>query len=77
MLKRILLQDVRTDLFILLPVFQSEASEWRKVFFISIAFYILSNLFYLLFISGDVQSWNEPKQIEGGGWYYVYIYLTL
>ncbi|XP_004925371.1 putative inorganic phosphate cotransporter [Bombyx mori] len=40
---------------------QTEASEWRKVFFISIAFYFLSNLFYLLFISGDVQDWNEPK----------------
>lgn len=54
----------------LLFVFQSEASEWRKVFFISIAFYLLSNLFYLLFISGDVQSWNEPEPVEGGGQYY-------
>ncbi|XP_037294468.1 putative inorganic phosphate cotransporter [Manduca sexta] len=47
---------------------QGEASEWRKVFFISIAFYFLSNLFYLLFISGDVQKWNEPRPapIEDG-----------
>ncbi|KOB67057.1 Permease of the major facilitator superfamily [Operophtera brumata] len=52
---------------------QSEASEWRKVFFISIAFYLLSNLFYLLFISGDVQSWNEPQHIEGAGQYRCFI----
>ncbi|KAJ0176878.1 hypothetical protein K1T71_008057 [Dendrolimus kikuchii] len=43
---------------------QSQASEWRKVFFISIAFYFLSNLFYLLFISGNVQSWNDAGQTD-------------
>ncbi|XP_052747681.1 putative inorganic phosphate cotransporter isoform X3 [Galleria mellonella] len=39
---------------------QTEASEWRKVFFISISMYFLGNLFYILFITGDVQKWNEP-----------------
>lgn len=52
-------------------VIQDEASavEWRKVFFISVAFYFLTNLFYLLFASGDIQPWNEPDQkacIEDG-----------
>ncbi|CAG9786487.1 unnamed protein product [Diatraea saccharalis] len=45
------------------------ASEWRKVFFISVALYFLGNLFYILFISGDIQSWNEPSssgEVEEG-----------
>ncbi|XP_028173314.1 putative inorganic phosphate cotransporter isoform X1 [Ostrinia furnacalis] len=41
------------------------ASEWRKVFLISIAFYFLGNLFFVLFISGDIQSWNEPENTTG------------
>ncbi|CAG5042955.1 unnamed protein product [Parnassius apollo] len=48
---------------------ESSASEWRKVFFISIAFYFLSNLFFILFMSGRVQDWNEPqhsKTLEDG-----------
>ncbi|XP_045498180.1 putative inorganic phosphate cotransporter isoform X2 [Colias croceus] len=48
---------------------ETSASEWRKVFFISIACYFLSNLFFLLFYSGTVQPWNEPKptaSIEDG-----------
>ncbi|KAJ8721769.1 hypothetical protein PYW08_004171 [Mythimna loreyi] len=40
---------------------ETSASDWRKVFFISVAFYFLTNLFYLLFITADVQEWNEPK----------------
>ncbi|XP_063384126.1 putative inorganic phosphate cotransporter [Cydia fagiglandana] len=39
---------------------EASASEWRKVFFISIGFYFLSNMFYVLFMSGNVQPWNEP-----------------
>uniref|UniRef100_A0A2H1W593 Putative inorganic phosphate cotransporter n=1 Tax=Spodoptera frugiperda TaxID=7108 RepID=A0A2H1W593_SPOFR len=40
---------------------ETSAADWRKVFFISVAFYFLANLFYLLFISADIQPWNEPK----------------
>ncbi|PZC74361.1 hypothetical protein B5X24_HaOG207924 [Helicoverpa armigera] len=40
---------------------ETSADDWRKVFFISVAFYFLANLFYLLFISADVQEWNDPK----------------
>ncbi|KAI8436389.1 hypothetical protein MSG28_009995 [Choristoneura fumiferana] len=43
---------------------ETSASEWRKVFFISIAFYFLSNLFYVLFMSGNIQDWNEPQMIK-------------
>ncbi|XP_045448061.1 putative inorganic phosphate cotransporter [Melitaea cinxia] len=48
---------------------ETSADDWRKVFFISIAFYFLSNLFFILFMSGNVQDWNEPKpktNIEDG-----------
>ncbi|XP_026734517.1 putative inorganic phosphate cotransporter [Trichoplusia ni] len=48
---------------------QTQASDWRKVFFMSVAFYFLTNLFYLLFISADVQKWNDPKpskELEDG-----------
>lgn len=47
---------------------ETSATDWRKVFFISVAFYFLANLFYLLFISADIQEWNEPKPkaIEDG-----------
>lgn len=48
---------------------QTQASEWRKVFFISASFYFLTNLFYLLFITDKVQSWNDAapsKAIEDG-----------
>ncbi|CAH0715897.1 unnamed protein product, partial [Brenthis ino] len=48
---------------------EHSASDWRKVFFISIAFYFLSNMFFILFMSGKVQDWNEPKtkaSIEDG-----------
>ncbi|CAG9562239.1 unnamed protein product [Danaus chrysippus] len=40
---------------------EKSAADWRKVFFISIAFYFLSNLFFILFMSGNVQDWNEPQ----------------
>ncbi|CAB3221213.1 unnamed protein product [Arctia plantaginis] len=43
---------------------ETQASEWRKVFFISASFYFLTNLFYVLFITADIQSWNEPKHSE-------------
>ncbi|XP_023940700.1 putative inorganic phosphate cotransporter isoform X2 [Bicyclus anynana] len=48
---------------------EHSAADWRKVFFISIAFYFLANLFFLLFMSDRVQPWNEPKHtaaIEDG-----------
>ncbi|XP_050679097.1 putative inorganic phosphate cotransporter isoform X3 [Leptidea sinapis] len=40
---------------------ETSGAEWRKVFFLSVAFYFLSNLFFILFFSGEVQKWNEPR----------------
>ncbi|XP_045772828.1 putative inorganic phosphate cotransporter [Maniola jurtina] len=48
---------------------ETSATDWRKVFFISIAFYFLANLFFILFMSDKVQPWNEPQHnttIEDG-----------
>lgn len=48
---------------------QTQASQWRYVFFISAGFYFLTNLFFLLFISDEVQPWNEiepSKALEDG-----------
>ncbi|XP_011562957.3 putative inorganic phosphate cotransporter [Plutella xylostella] len=40
---------------------ETDAAEWRNVFFISIAFYFLSNLFYIIFMVAEVQPWNDPN----------------
>nr|XP_045614448.1 putative inorganic phosphate cotransporter [Procambarus clarkii] len=36
-------------------------SAWRTVFLISSATYLVSNTIYLIFISADVQPWNNPR----------------
>eukprot|EP00041_Stephanoeca_diplocostata_P016949 m.336477 g.336477 ORF g.336477 m.336477 type:complete len:527 (-) comp20537_c0_seq2:120-1700(-) len=38
-------------------------SEWRKVFLLSAAILVFGNIFYLVFSSGNVQSWNTPDGI--------------
>ncbi|XP_069945366.1 putative inorganic phosphate cotransporter [Cherax quadricarinatus] len=40
-------------------------SAWRTVFLISAGTYLVTNTFYLVFISADVQPWNEqqPKKV--------------
>nr|XP_053635789.1 sialin-like [Cherax quadricarinatus] len=40
-------------------------SAWRTVFLISAGTYLVTNIFYLVFISADVQPWNEqqPKKV--------------
>ncbi|XP_069937020.1 putative inorganic phosphate cotransporter [Cherax quadricarinatus] len=42
-------------------------SAWRTVFLISVGTYLVSNIFYLVFISTDIQPWNEqnPKTVPG------------
>ncbi|XP_037779269.1 putative inorganic phosphate cotransporter [Penaeus monodon] len=37
-------------------------SAWRRVFLLSAAIYFVSCTVYLLFISADVQPWNEPRR---------------
>uniref|UniRef100_A0A1B6BXP3 Major facilitator superfamily (MFS) profile domain-containing protein n=2 Tax=Clastoptera arizonana TaxID=38151 RepID=A0A1B6BXP3_9HEMI len=48
----------------------STMMQWRLVFWIAVAFLIISNIIYLFFGSGEVQSWNEPdsqKNIKRNG----------
>ena len=45
-------------------VFQTDANEWRKVFYVSSAVYIACNVFFIVFGSCKTQSWNEVKKDE-------------
>ncbi|XP_069937713.1 sialin [Cherax quadricarinatus] len=40
-------------------------SAWRTVFLISLGTYLVTNIFYVVFISADIQPWNEqhPKNV--------------
>lgn len=46
-------------LFKYLIMFQTDRSQWRIVFIISSAMFLLSNIFYVIFASGEVQWWND------------------
>lgn len=35
-------------------------SQWRTVFWIVLGVFILSNLIFVMFASGEVQYWNDP-----------------
>ncbi|XP_042868216.1 putative inorganic phosphate cotransporter [Penaeus japonicus] len=39
-------------------------SAWRRVFLLSSAIYFVTGTIYLLFISAEVQPWNEPRRKE-------------
>ncbi|XP_014215959.1 putative inorganic phosphate cotransporter [Copidosoma floridanum] len=39
-------------------------SEWRAVFWIVFAFFVVSNAFYLVYGSGELQEWNDPKFLK-------------
>lgn len=44
-------------------------TEWRTVFYISCAFLVITNIIYVVFSSGETQSWNDPdseKPLEDG-----------
>ena len=46
-------------------------AAWRTVFLLATAIYIVGNIVYVAFISGDVQPWNSPDEgdrsdAEGG-----------
>ncbi|KAI4456291.1 solute carrier family 17 [Holotrichia oblita] len=40
---------------------ETNSSEWRIVFFIASAVYVVSDVFYSIFGSGEVQPWNAPQ----------------
>ncbi|XP_017767230.1 PREDICTED: putative inorganic phosphate cotransporter isoform X2 [Eufriesea mexicana] len=39
-------------------------TEWRLVFWIVFSFFILTNLIFVLYASGEVQYWNDPEFIR-------------
>lgn len=39
--------------------------EWRTVFTLGAFILFISSLFYIVFGSAEVQSWNEPKNENG------------
>lgn len=39
-------------------------TEWRLVFWIVFAVFILTNLVFVLYASGEVQYWNDPEFIR-------------
>ncbi|XP_041979293.1 putative inorganic phosphate cotransporter isoform X2 [Aricia agestis] len=41
---------------------ETDASEWRKVFFVSSAVYIASNTFFLIFGTSERQKWNDDGE---------------
>ncbi|XP_058791427.1 putative inorganic phosphate cotransporter [Phymastichus coffea] len=38
--------------------------EWRLIFWISAVIYFFTTVNYLIFASGDVQDWNDPKRLQ-------------
>lgn len=36
-------------------------SQWRLVFWIVFAVFVITNLIFILFASGEVQYWNDPE----------------
>ena len=36
--------------------------EWRVVFYVILAVLTFSNIFYLIFASGNIQKWNDPRK---------------
>lgn len=46
---------------------QSTMEEWQYVFMIGAAAYIVPALIFIVFGSGQVQKWNEPKQTQANG----------
>jgi len=45
-------------------LFQQTALEWRVVFFITGAVYLLGSIFYVLFSSGEKQSWAVNNEYD-------------
>lgn len=43
---------------------QSSLEEWRNVFWISFAIFIITTVIYSIWASGEVQPWNEPRECK-------------
>lgn len=45
-------------------------AEWRIVFWVTFAVFVITTIVYVIWASGEVQPWNEPEdldQFEDGG----------
>jgi len=40
---------------------QGSLSQWQSIFFGTAGVYVVFTLFYVVFASGQEQSWNRPK----------------
>ncbi|XP_072948845.1 uncharacterized protein [Epargyreus clarus] len=43
---------------------ETDANEWRKVFYVSSGIYIVCNLFFLLFGTSERQKWNDVAETD-------------
>ncbi|KAM3956522.1 putative inorganic phosphate cotransporter [Aphomia sociella] len=43
---------------------ETDPSEWRKVFYLASAIYIITNTLFVIFGSCETQKWNEPKNTD-------------
>ncbi|KAJ8679911.1 hypothetical protein QAD02_015698 [Eretmocerus hayati] len=43
---------------------QEDVEQWHTVFYMSTLIYFLGNLIFVIFGSGEVQSWNDPSSME-------------
>ncbi|KPJ16520.1 Putative inorganic phosphate cotransporter [Papilio machaon] len=41
---------------------ETDPNEWRKVFYVSSAIYIVANVFFIIFGTSERQEWNEPLE---------------
>lgn len=39
-------------------------TQWRTVFWIVLAVFVVTNVIFVLFASGEVQTWNDPDFIR-------------
>ncbi|KAJ8721794.1 hypothetical protein PYW08_004196 [Mythimna loreyi] len=46
---------------------ETDPDEWRKVFYIASAVYVVGNTFYLIFGTSERQTWNEPSEETDNG----------
>ncbi|XP_045477153.1 putative inorganic phosphate cotransporter isoform X1 [Harmonia axyridis] len=44
----------------------SDVMQWRTVFIFTAALYVITNCVFLIFGTGKLQDWNEPKQKRNG-----------
>lgn len=54
----------RKNLYIYFFNLQSSLEEWRVVFWISFAIFVVTTFIYSIWASGEVQPWNEPRECK-------------